>query len=309
MRGEGEAGAPRGLVALETAVDPAAIPALLGRESARLERHDPWVWQLGAAWLVLAQLEAGRGQLRHGGVRAAVAIMERLAGFSEVADPDARHAAEGAHGYGATVLNWASPDAMFNKARPLEGSLEEAMRAIVTRTAADEAAEGFWRCLALCGQLLRTLEGWPARRRALGQVELGGPAANGVAAKTVAALLVLPLPSRVVPAAEATAGLWAAVAGVEEHFGAAVVDWHGADDGRMVEGLRLAAANLWRRAHDLLAGDYQPRPPQPPPPAGPSREPYPPRPPALAGELARSFVLCRLEAIGFGFKLDRGGFI
>ena len=30
---------------------------------------------------------------------------------------------------------------------------------------------------------------------------------------------------------------------------------------------------------------------------------------ALAGELARSFVLCRLEAIGFGFKLDRGGFI
>jgi len=32
-----------------------AIPRLLGSQAAKMQRHEPWVWHIGAAWLCWAQ--------------------------------------------------------------------------------------------------------------------------------------------------------------------------------------------------------------------------------------------------------------
>lgn len=54
--------------------------------------------------------------------------------------------------------------------------------------------QGRWRALALSHELLGQIEGYSARRWRLGRLGLGGPAAQAVSAKVVAAMLLLPWP-------------------------------------------------------------------------------------------------------------------
>lgn len=127
--------------------DTAAIPRLLGAQASKMQRHEPWLWHMGAAWLCWSQLEDG--DCREVGHGAARWVMEHMARYG-------RLAAEQSFG----------PDGL----RAQGGAAADSLAQLSGRSAEQQADYGLWHALSLVGEILAQLDTWAANKEQMQKV-------------------------------------------------------------------------------------------------------------------------------------------
>ena len=289
--------------------DPAAVPRLLGAQAALMQRHEPWLWHMGAAWLCWAQLEDDeRRDAGHGGC---LAVMEHMASHGRLTAADLDRGPNGVTAQG--------------------GERAAALGSVAGKSAQAAADVRLWHAVALGGEILAQLDGWHAQRSELKDLarearreakqtfwageerRVSGTDplkfAAGASAKLTVAILGLPAPST-----RATSQGWAgrfldATLRVAVDCGGNCAAWRGLDDTRFIVALHRAARAMWAMVLERLQQHVlSPLPPPPEPPQRPFQERHL-RPGEDAAALPVTLFLPLREGVGFGFHIDEDGII
>jgi hypothetical protein len=127
--------------------DTGAIPRLLGAQASKMQRHEPWLWHMGAAWLCWSQLEDN--ERREAGHGAARWVMEHMASYGRLASQ---------HSFG--------PDGL----RAQGGAAADSLARLSGRSVEQEADYRLWHALSLVGEILAQLDAWAASKEQLWKV-------------------------------------------------------------------------------------------------------------------------------------------
>ena len=127
--------------------DTDAIPRLLGAQASKMQRHEPWLWHMGAAWLCWSQLEDD--ERREAGHGAARWVMEHVASYGRLAS----HQSFG-------------PDGV----RAQGGAAADSLAQLSGRSVEQEADYRLWHALSLVGEILAQLDTWAANKEQLRKV-------------------------------------------------------------------------------------------------------------------------------------------
>lgn len=131
----------------ERKTDATAIPKLLGEQASQMQRHEPWLWHMGAAWLCWSQLEAS--DRRDAGHGAALWVMEHIASHGRLASQES---------FG--------PDGL----RAQKGAKADRLVGLSGRSVEQEADYRLWHALSLVGEILAQLDAWAIKKNQLRKV-------------------------------------------------------------------------------------------------------------------------------------------